>query len=98
MKILIISEEDTVPYQRPPLSKELWKSEDPNVARNLLFKSFSGKERSIFYSPTQEDLKAMTFMFGKKVIVLLCSSLTLKGFGREQKSSSFGRRTNNQIR
>ncbi len=29
---------------RPPLSKELWVSEDPNVGTNLKFTSWEGKE------------------------------------------------------
>jgi len=31
---------------RPPLSKELWFSDEPDVAETLKFKDWSGKERS----------------------------------------------------
>ena len=30
--------QNDVPYSRPPLSKDLWNSEDPNVAANLKLK------------------------------------------------------------
>lgn len=29
---------------RPPLTKELWRSEDPEVVKNLHFKNFEGKD------------------------------------------------------
>lgn len=48
-KILIIGEENVLPYMRPPLSKELWFNENPDVANSLVFKSWNGKERSIFF-------------------------------------------------
>lgn len=50
-RVLIISEEDNPPYMRPPLSKELWFSEDPNVVETLRFKQWNGKERSIYFQP-----------------------------------------------
>lgn len=30
---------------RPPLSKELWYSDDPDVVKTLRYKQWSGKER-----------------------------------------------------
>lgn len=48
-KILVIGEENALPYMRPPLSKELWFSEDENVGETLIFKSWNGKERSVFF-------------------------------------------------
>ncbi|KAM9326544.1 apoptosis-inducing factor 1, mitochondrial [Gastrophryne carolinensis] len=50
-KVLIISDETELPYMRPPLSKELWFSDDPNVKETLRFKQWNGKERSIFFQP-----------------------------------------------
>ncbi|XP_069070092.1 apoptosis-inducing factor 1, mitochondrial isoform X2 [Pleurodeles waltl] len=50
-RVLIISEEDNPPYMRPPLSKELWFSEDPNIVETLRFKQWNGKERSIYFQP-----------------------------------------------
>lgn len=47
-KVLIITSENRSPYMRPALSKELWFT-DKTLRRNLNFKWWSGKERSIFY-------------------------------------------------
>lgn len=47
-KVLIITDEDRSPYMRPALSKELWYS-DRDQRRNLNFRWYNGKERSIFY-------------------------------------------------
>ncbi|TSR75237.1 Apoptosis-inducing factor 1, mitochondrial [Bagarius yarrelli] len=45
-RVLIVSEEADLPYMRPPLSKELWFSDDPSVTETLRFKQWNGKERS----------------------------------------------------
>lgn len=45
LKVLIVSEDPALPYMRPPLSKELWFSDDPNVTETLRFKQWNGKER-----------------------------------------------------
>ncbi|KAI8072156.1 apoptosis-inducing factor, mitochondrion-associated, C-term-domain-containing protein [Gilbertella persicaria] len=47
--VIIIGDEAYAPYMRPPLSKELWFSEDPNVAQTLNFKDWSGTERNAVY-------------------------------------------------
>lgn len=47
-KVLMITDEGRNPYMRPALSKELWYS-DRNLRRNLDFRWWNGKERSIFY-------------------------------------------------
>ncbi|KAM4696758.1 apoptosis-inducing factor 1, mitochondrial [Rhinophrynus dorsalis] len=50
-RVLIVSDELDLPYMRPPLSKELWFSDDPHVTQTLRFKQWNGKERSIFFQP-----------------------------------------------
>uniref|UniRef100_A0A4W3H6M6 Apoptosis-inducing factor 1, mitochondrial n=1 Tax=Callorhinchus milii TaxID=7868 RepID=A0A4W3H6M6_CALMI len=50
-RVLIISDEPDLPYMRPPLSKELWFSDDATVTETLKFKQWNGKERSIFFQP-----------------------------------------------
>lgn len=45
LKVLIVSEDPALPYMRPPLSKELWFSDDPHVTETLRFKQWNGKER-----------------------------------------------------
>ncbi|KAM6970346.1 apoptosis-inducing factor 1, mitochondrial isoform 2-T2 [Aplochiton taeniatus] len=63
---------------RPPLSKELWFSDDANVTESLRFKQWNGKERSIFFQPpsfyvNSEDLEkaengGVAVLTGKKVV------------------------------
>ncbi|XP_078481525.1 apoptosis-inducing factor 1, mitochondrial [Ciona intestinalis] len=48
-KILIISEDSYPPYMRPPLSKELWYSDDDEAAKKLQFKSWNGKWRDVYF-------------------------------------------------
>ncbi|KAL4648332.1 apoptosis-inducing factor 1, mitochondrial isoform X2 [Arapaima gigas] len=50
-RVLIVTDEPDLPYMRPPLSKELWFSDDPNVKDTLRFKQWNGKERSIYFQP-----------------------------------------------
>ncbi|KAM6253413.1 apoptosis-inducing factor 1, mitochondrial isoform 1-T1 [Porphyrio hochstetteri] len=50
-RVLIVSEDPALPYMRPPLSKELWFSDDPDVTESLRFKQWNGKERSIYFQP-----------------------------------------------
>lgn len=50
-KVLVIGDEPYYPYMRPPLSKELWFSDDPAAAQKLRFKQWNGKERSLFFEP-----------------------------------------------
>uniref|UniRef100_A0A7N6BX97 Apoptosis-inducing factor 1, mitochondrial n=1 Tax=Anabas testudineus TaxID=64144 RepID=A0A7N6BX97_ANATE len=44
-RVLIVTDEPDLPYMRPPLSKELWFSDDPSVTETLRFKQWNGKER-----------------------------------------------------
>ncbi|XP_018432456.1 PREDICTED: apoptosis-inducing factor 1, mitochondrial [Nanorana parkeri] len=79
-KVLIVSDETDLPYMRPPLSKELWFSDDPNVTETLRFKQWNGKERSIFFQPpsfyvSPEELMStehggVSVLTGKKVVHL----------------------------
>ncbi|XP_067295287.1 apoptosis-inducing factor 1, mitochondrial isoform X3 [Pseudorasbora parva] len=50
-RVLIVTEESDFPYMRPPLSKELWFSDDPKATETLRFKQWNGKERSIYFQP-----------------------------------------------
>ncbi|KAH9523175.1 Apoptosis-inducing factor 1, mitochondrial [Bulinus truncatus] len=52
-KILIVGEETSVPYMRPPLSKELWFNEDRVEVEQLNFRQWNGKKRSVFYEPKE---------------------------------------------
>ena len=44
-KVLVIGEEEVLPYMRPPLSKELWFTDKKDTADTLIFNSWDGKER-----------------------------------------------------
>lgn len=52
--VIIIGEEDYAPYMRPPLSKELWFSEDASVGESLVFKDWQGTERNAVYQDESE--------------------------------------------
>ncbi|KAF0292040.1 Apoptosis-inducing factor 1, mitochondrial [Amphibalanus amphitrite] len=52
-KVLVVTEENYNPYMRPPLSKELWFSEDADTPKTLKFKQWNGKDRSIFFEPSE---------------------------------------------
>ncbi|KAF4523243.1 hypothetical protein B566_EDAN006866 [Ephemera danica] len=52
-KVLVVSDEGYLPYMRPPLSKELWFNEDKAATKNLRFKQWNGKERSLFFEPDE---------------------------------------------
>ncbi|KAM6984510.1 apoptosis-inducing factor 1, mitochondrial isoform 2-T2 [Tautogolabrus adspersus] len=63
---------------RPPLSKELWFSDDPSVTETLRFKQWNGKERSIYFQPASfyinpEELEGaenggVAVLTGRKVV------------------------------
>ncbi|XP_038563856.1 apoptosis-inducing factor 1, mitochondrial isoform X6 [Micropterus salmoides] len=77
-KVLIVTDEPDLPYMRPPLSKELWFSDDPSVTETLRFKQWNGKERSIYFQPASfyinpEELDSaenggVAVLTGKKVV------------------------------
>ncbi|XP_060911556.1 apoptosis-inducing factor 1, mitochondrial isoform X6 [Labrus mixtus] len=77
-KVLIVTDEPDLPYMRPPLSKELWFSDDPSVTETLRFKQWNGKERSIYFQPASfyinpEELEGaenggVAVLTGRKVV------------------------------
>ncbi|XP_038603948.1 apoptosis-inducing factor 1, mitochondrial [Tachyglossus aculeatus] len=79
-RVLIVSEDPDLPYMRPPLSKELWFSDDPQVTETLRFKQWNGKERSIYFQPpsfyvSAQDLPhiengGVAVLSGRKVVQL----------------------------
>lgn len=54
-KILVLSRELDTPYMRPPLSKELWMSEDSSKSTKatLTFKQWNGLNRDLHYEPNE---------------------------------------------
>ncbi|CAB3980729.1 apoptosis-inducing factor 1, mitochondrial [Paramuricea clavata] len=47
---------------RPPLSKDLWYSDDPEAIKTLRYKNWSGKERSVFYENDEYYCKPSELM------------------------------------
>ncbi|XP_026530518.1 apoptosis-inducing factor 1, mitochondrial [Notechis scutatus] len=62
-RVLIVSEDPELPYMRPPLSKELWFSEDADVTETLRFKQWNGKERSVYFQPPSFYISPRDLMF-----------------------------------
>ncbi|KAH8409421.1 hypothetical protein KR222_003789 [Zaprionus bogoriensis] len=54
-KVLMISNEYRKPYMRPPLSKELWYTPNPNddPIKDYRFKQWTGSERSLYFEPDE---------------------------------------------
>ncbi|KAI9026895.1 hypothetical protein DFJ74DRAFT_604492 [Hyaloraphidium curvatum] len=52
-EVLVIGSEKSLPYMRPPLSKELWTAPGDAVA-SLSFTSWDGKARSIYYAGAEK--------------------------------------------
>jgi len=48
-RVLVVTEEEYKPYMRPPLSKDLWLTDDQNLVKEMKFKQFNGNERSVFF-------------------------------------------------
>ncbi|VDM38594.1 unnamed protein product [Toxocara canis] len=48
-KVLMIGEENQLPYNRPPLSKELWWYGDERMSETLEYKGLSGKKKDVYY-------------------------------------------------
>ncbi|KAE9421110.1 hypothetical protein Angca_005743, partial [Angiostrongylus cantonensis] len=48
-KVLMIGEETHLPYNRPPLSKELWWYGDEESANTLQYEGLSGKKRDVYF-------------------------------------------------
>lgn len=44
-KVLVLSSEGYYPYMRPPLSKEMWFTNDKKLLNSLMFKQWNGSER-----------------------------------------------------
>ncbi|EFO16709.2 programmed cell death 8 [Loa loa] len=48
-KVLIIGDEKHLPYNRPPLSKELWWYGEDQVAETLEYRGYGGKKRDVYF-------------------------------------------------
>eukprot|EP00741_Cyanophora_paradoxa_P023726 tig00021616_g22917.t1 len=66
-EVLVIGQERCTPYQRPPLSKELWTGPPEDSAR-LRFLDWQGKNASVFYD--LEESRGVEFRLGTAVQTL----------------------------
>lgn len=83
-KILIVGEENEIPYMRPPLSKDLWFNDDKEEVESMTFKQYNGKKRSIYYEKKEfyTDAKILNtlenggvaLLSGKKVVKIDASN------------------------
>ncbi|XP_020711993.2 apoptosis-inducing factor 1, mitochondrial isoform X2 [Athalia rosae] len=65
-KVLVITEEGSFPYMRPPLSKELWYNKDSESTEQLKFKQWNGTDRSLYYEPTEFYIPVANLLESKK--------------------------------
>lgn len=87
-KVLVITEEEYKPYMRPPLSKDLWMTEDQELVKDWKFKQHNGKERSVFFLEDEffvspKDLNQQTnggvaVLTGKRVVSINSEKKTVK--------------------
>jgi programmed cell death 8 (apoptosis-inducing factor) len=53
-RILVIGEEERLPYMRPPLSKEMWFTKEIVAdEHDVRFKQWNGRDRSLYFEPRQ---------------------------------------------
>lgn len=48
-KVLVISAENYMPYMRPPLSKDIWYTDDEEIIKKHSFVQWNGKEKSLYF-------------------------------------------------
>ncbi|XP_063058349.1 apoptosis-inducing factor 1, mitochondrial [Engraulis encrasicolus] len=75
-RVLIITDEPDIPYMRPPLSKELWFSDDPETKETLRFKQWNGKERRLVLKKSSKvDIGSDIFHFSILTRLFACCGL-----------------------
>ena len=71
LQVVLIGDEPEVPYMRPPLSKDLFFTDNADVSQTLQFRDVSGNWRSLRYANESfYDAENITFMKGHKVVDL----------------------------
>ncbi|CAF4421931.1 unnamed protein product, partial [Rotaria magnacalcarata] len=54
-KVLVISSEKYLPYMRPPLSKDIWYTDDDDLIQKHSFKQWHGKEKRLEFDTLSFD-------------------------------------------
>ncbi|KAL5280169.1 AIFM1 family protein [Megaselia abdita] len=84
-QVLMISNELHVPYMRPPLSKELWFSDQKDDDKTYRFKQWTGSERSLFFEPEQFFEQPSTLMKNDKGGIAPVQGYTVKRIDSKNK-------------
>lgn len=61
-KVLVISNEKYLPYMRPPLSKEMWFTDD-SKADKLKFTRWNGRDRSLLFEQDEFYVEPKTLQY-----------------------------------
>ncbi|CAF0999034.1 unnamed protein product [Rotaria magnacalcarata] len=79
-KVLVVSAENYMPYMRPPLSKDIWYTDDDDLISKHSFKQWNGNEKSLYFFDNEfySDVKTLNeqesggvaVVLGRKVINL----------------------------
>ncbi|CAF1262518.1 unnamed protein product [Rotaria sordida] len=79
-KVLVISSEKYLPYMRPPLSKDIWYTNDNELIEKHSFKQWNGEEKSLYFNNEEfytdvktlndEENGGVAVVRGRKVIDL----------------------------
>ncbi|CAF2134049.1 unnamed protein product [Rotaria magnacalcarata] len=72
-KVLVISSEKYLPYMRPPLSKDIWYTDDDDLIQKHSFKQWHGKEKSLYFFDDEfyTDVKTLNDQENGGVAVVL---------------------------
>ncbi|CAF0984749.1 unnamed protein product [Rotaria sordida] len=77
-KVLVISSEAYMPYMRPPLSKDIWYTDDEDIIQKHSFKQWNGKEKSLYFFDNEfyADIKTLNEQENGGVGVVLGRKVT----------------------
>ena len=77
-RVLVVTEEHYKPYMRPPLSKDMWTTDDEKLIAELRFKQYNGSDRSLLFLEDEfyvkpkflnrEENGGVAVLTGKRVI------------------------------
>ncbi|CAF0858276.1 unnamed protein product [Brachionus calyciflorus] len=87
-RVLVVTEEEYKPYMRPPLSKDLWMTDDEQLIEQLRFKQYNGNERSLFFLEdefyvkpkylNEQEFGGVAILTGKRVEQIDVQNRTVK--------------------
>ncbi|CAF3413887.1 unnamed protein product [Rotaria sp. Silwood1] len=77
-KVLVISSEAYMPYMRPPLSKDIWYTDDEDLIQKHSFKQWNGKEKSLYFFDNEfyTDVKTLNEQENGGVAIVLGRKVT----------------------